>query len=169
MKVVIIFITAFIFTSCGYIKQTRLIVPTSKLIKNKSVIIATPMNGSYDNKEYSASGKMTSIALRAAFAKFTNEITILADCKDLACLKENQSAIFDYYIVPEILQWVDRATEWSGLSDVIEIKIIIYDGKTFKEFASVIIKVQSKWLTMGGDHPQDLLEKPINSFIESLY
>jgi Domain of unknown function (DUF4823) len=35
--------------------------------------------------------------------------------------------------------------------------------------ASTLISGQSKWATFGGDHPQDLLPEPLNSYVESLY
>ena len=62
-----------------------------------------------------------------------------------------------------------RATEWSGIPDKIEVKIIVYDGGTGKEVGSTLISGRSKWATFGGDHPQDLLPEPLNSYVESLY
>ena len=89
--------------------------------------------------------------------------------KHLPCLKSNTAGPFDYYVIPEILHWEDRATEWSGLPDKIEVKIIVYDGGTGNEVASTLISGQSKWATFGGDHPQDLLPEPLNNYVESLY
>lgn len=147
--------------------QNDLSVPDSKLLSGKSVIIATPTNGRYGNENYQASGEMTASATRAAFARYSNRITVSASCSDIDCLKNQQS--FDYYVVPEILHWEDRATEWSGLPDRVEIKVAIYDGETFETLASTIFSGKSKLATFGGDHPQDLLQEPLNSYIESLY
>jgi hypothetical protein len=71
--------------------------------------------------------------------------------------------------VPEILSWEDRATEWSGIPDSIEIKLSLYDGASGQELSSVVITGKSKWATLGGDHPQDLLAAPFRKFVESLY
>jgi hypothetical protein len=150
-------------------KQNVLSAPTTKAVKGKSVIIATPRNGAYENKEYISSGKMTALATKAAFAKFTNTITISSNCSELACLQTLQPSEFDYYVIPEILHWEDRATEWSGIPDKIEIKISIYEGLEGEELSSTIIAGKSKWATFGGDHPQDLLEKPLNEYVQSLY
>jgi Domain of unknown function (DUF4823) len=84
-------------------------------------------------------------------------------------LKDQYRRPFDYYVVSEILHWEDHATEWSGLPDKIEVKIMVYDGGTGKELASTLIAGESKWATFGGDHPQDLLPEPLNSYVESLY
>lgn len=150
-------------------KQNILTEPTTKLLKGKSVAIATPANGSFEAKEYPVSGKMTALAVRAPFARFTNTIIVLTDCKELECLKKTGSATSDYYVIPEILHWEDRNTEWSGKPDRIEVKLSIYEGKTWKEIVSTIISGKSKWATFGGDHPQDLLPEPLNTYIESLY
>jgi len=149
--------------------QSTLAEPGSKLVKGKTVVIATPANGFYGSNEYASSGRMTAHAVRAAFARFSNATTMAPDCKDLGCLQVTQSSSFDYYVIPEILHWEDRATEWSGLPDKIEVKISIYDGQGGKELASTIISGKSKWATFGGDHPQDLLPEPLNKYIDSLY
>jgi hypothetical protein len=164
-----VIIAVFISGCASTYKQSSLTEPTAKLMRGKPIVIATPSNGSYENKEYSASGKMTALAVHAAFARFTNSITVSTECKELECLKINKSSNFDYYIIPEILHWEDRATEWSGIPDKIEVKLSIYEGQTWKELASTIISGKSKWATFGGDHPQDLLPEPINKYVESLY
>jgi hypothetical protein len=71
---------------------------------------------------------MTALATKTAFARFSNSITISDDCKDLPCFKNAASVNFDYFVIPEILHWEDRATEWSGIPDKIEVKISIYRG-----------------------------------------
>jgi hypothetical protein len=159
-------------TACGCTstyKSTNLTVPAAKLERGKSVVIATPANGAYGNREYAGSGKITALAVRAAFAKFTNAAKVSTECKDLNSLKEKGPSQSDYCVVPEILHWEDRATEWSGRPDRIEILLSIYEGTSWKELASVSIAGKSKWATFGGDHPQDLLAEPIKKYVESLY
>lgn len=151
-------------------KQNTLAQPSTKLVRGSSVTIATPTNGFYESEEYQASGKMTTYTVRAAFARFSNTINVLPECNNLVCLKASKASThYYYYVVPEILHWEERATEWSGLPDKIEVKISIYDDQTSRELASTIISGESKWATFGGDHPQDLLPEPINAYVESLY
>ena len=170
MRVALLIITVLTISGCASAyKQSNLTIPIAKLSKGKSVVIATPANGFYEKEEYSASGKMTAFAVRAAFARFTNAITVSPDCKEIECLKKNSSVTFDYYVIPEILHWEERATEWSGIPDKIEVKLSIYDGQNWKEMASTLISGNSKWATFGGDHPQDLLPEPLSTYIESLY
>jgi hypothetical protein len=169
----LIFIAGLVSACSATYKQYVLEEPSTKLVKGNSVLIATPADRWYGKIEYSGSGRMTALATRAAFARFSNNISISAECKDLACLRKSASGPFDYYVIPVILHWEDRATEWSRLPDKIEVKIevkiMVYDGGTRKELASTLIAGESKWATFGGDHPQDLLPEPLNSYVESLY
>lgn len=170
MRITFLVIIAAMISGCASTyKQTNLTEPAAKLLKAGSVVIATPANGSYETKEYPKSGEMTALAIQAAFAKFTNTITVSPNCTELGCLKKNDSATSVYYVIPEILHWEDRATEWSGIPDKIEVKLIIYEWQNWKEIASTIISGKSKWATFGGDHPQDLLSEPLNKYVESLY
>ena len=170
MRPVLLMVFASLLCSCAATyKQNTIAQPSAKLVRGQSVAIATPANGFYGNTEYHASGKMTALAVRAAFARFSNSITEWPECKDLVCLKGVKAVAADYYVIPEILHWEDRATEWSGIPDRVEVKISIYDGSTSRELASTIISGKSKWATFGGYHPQDLLPEPFNAYVESLY
>jgi hypothetical protein len=143
--------------------------PTAKLVAGNAVLIATPANGSYGTAVYSSSGKMTADAVRAAFMRYAANATVVPNCRDLPCLEKAQTPAFGgYYVVPEILHWEDRATEWSGIPDRLEVKLLVYDSSK-KEIAATIIGGKSKWATLGGDHPQDLLPEPLNKYVDSLY
>lgn len=143
--------------------------PDAKLKRGKAVWIATPKNGFYGNTEYRSSGLHTATAIKAAFAPYSNDIVIASNCSDLACVMADVGAADGYCVVPEILHWEDRATEWSGIPDSIEIKVVVFDAKSRKELASTMISGKSKWATFGGDHPQDLLPEPLASYVQTLY
>jgi hypothetical protein len=148
--------------------QRNLTEPSAKLVGGKSVVIATPANGVYSKREYTGSGEMTALAVRDAFTRLTDAVTVSAG-KDLNALKGDGSAHFDYYVVPEILHWEERATEWFGFPDRVHLKLTVYDGTTWDEIVSTSIYGTSKRATFGGVHPQDLLPDPINRWVESLY
>lgn len=140
----------------------------SKLATGGSVLVATPTNGSYGGKEYSGSGESAAQAVRSAFERHSNSVTISSTCKDIECLRANGVSA-DYLVVPVILHWEDRATEWSGKKDKMELKLAVFDGKSGGELHSTVISGKSKWATFGGDHPQDLLNEPVNEYVSSLY
>jgi hypothetical protein len=142
---------------------------TEHLVKNVSVVISQPTDGVYETHTYSGSGRATADAVKAAFLRHSDNVTVFADCDDVTCLKANHSVSRGYYVVPQILHWEDRATEWSGIPDKIEVKITVYNAESNNRVASTIINGKSKWATFGGDHPQDLLPEPINMFVSNLY
>jgi Domain of unknown function (DUF4823) len=76
---------------------------------------------------------------------------------------------FKYLVYPTILHWEDRATEWSALPDRVEVKIDLIETATGKLLDSVVIRGKSGVATLGGDHPQDLLPKPVDEFVSTLF
>jgi hypothetical protein len=76
---------------------------------------------------------------------------------------------FKYLVYPTILHWEDRATEWSALPDRIEVKIDLIETATGKLLDSVVIRGKSGLATLGCDHPQDLLPKPVDEFVSTLF
>ena len=170
MKTSFMIIAVLLLSACSARFQTRLVQPSiSRLERGKGVFISTPKDGWYAKIEYKDSGAMTANAVKAAFSRFSNNISVSNQCLGRECLKIIPTDQYAYYVEPEILHWEDRATEWSGLPDRIEIKISVYDAMSGKELASSVLIGRSRWATFGGDHPQDLLPEPVNKYVESLY
>ena len=138
-----------------------------KLDREAAVIIATPSDGRCESKVYQGSGVMTAAVVRSAFSHYSNDIKVEEQCRSIDCLR--QQSFSGYYVVPEILHWEDRATEWSGIPDKIQVKLSIYGSEGLMPLASVVLSGKSKWATFGGDHPQDLLEQPIVEYVAAQY
>jgi hypothetical protein len=75
----------------------------------------------------------------------------------------------DYLVYPNIVRWEDRQTEWSGRRDRLELKIDLLDMKDGTLLFSREISATGKWLTEGGDTPKDLLDQPIEEFVNTLF
>lgn len=141
----------------------------TKLDRSKGVLISTPKDGRYGKTQYNNSGIMTAKAVRGAFSKYASMVDVTDTCYGDDCLHSINIEKYGYYVRPVILQWEDRATEWSGKPDRIEIQLVIYDAVTKKELVNSTYTGKSKWATFGGDHPQDLLPEPTNESVSSLY
>lgn len=139
------------------------------LDSTKGVLISTPKDGWYENKQYRNSGVMTASAIRSAFSRHASRVDVVDTCHGVDCLASIDIEEFGYYVKPEILHWEDRATEWSGKRDRVEIRLAIFDAVTEAELASSSYVGKSKWATFGGDHPQDLLAEPTNKYVSDLY
>ena len=168
-KLLVLALVALVSSCASTYNHEVVSAPAAKLERGKVVLIATPKNGSYEKTQYQASGRQTAAAVRAEFSRFTNQVVVSSNCSDLPCLQAEGKNAYTYFVVPAILHWEDRATEWSGLPDRIEVKLMVSDARSNKEIAAMVISGKSKWATFGGDHPQDLLPEPIKTYVESLY
>jgi hypothetical protein len=155
--------------SSSLYRQEILTTPTAKLERGKPVLVATPKNGTYDKKEYRASGQRTAATVRSAFARFSEKVAVSSRCTDLACLQLEGVGNYSYFVIPEILHWEDRNTEWSGKPDRVDIKLVVVDARSNVEVASMVFSRKSQLATKGDSYPQDLLPEPIKLYVDSLY
>ncbi len=162
---------ALFFVACADKHQLLKLGTTSvKLDSTKSIYISISKDGRYGNINYQGSGENTSQIILMSLSKYSDNIEIANSYQSLKdALNYSIKKDFKYLVFPTILEWEDRATEWSGISDKASIKIRIIEVKTEKTLDSVIIKGKSGWATFGGDHPQDLLPKPVEEYILGLF
>ncbi|MEL0550759.1 uncharacterized protein DUF4823 [Raoultella sp. BIGb0399] len=169
-KILLLALGGLLLSGCSAKYQSAEVTKSTELLmKNKPVVIAQPENGVYQTTVYNGSGATSAQAVLAAFSHYTDNASVVPVCSTLSCLKEKHTLTEGYYVVPQILHWEDRATEWSGIPDRMELKITVYNSATDHVVASSILSGKSKWATFGGDHPQDLLPQPVNNYIASLY
>lgn len=141
-----------------------------KLAQDAQVFVALPADGRYETISYAASGAMTLDAVMAAFKKHVVHVeggTFVATQDE--ALKAARRSSCSLLVVPEILHWEDRNTEWSGKRDVLEVRLIVVDAETGATLDMVTLGAKSKWATFGGDHPQDLLARSIGTYVDSLF
>jgi hypothetical protein len=144
--------------------------PPQHIARNSSVYVILPENGRYGNRTYLNSGRETAQALFTSLSAVTNKIEISSTTESVdAALSVARPDGAAYVFQPMILNWVDHATEWSGIPDRITIKLIVYDAQDGKEVASIMARSSSKWATFGGDHPQDLLPRVMKEFTRQLF
>jgi Domain of unknown function (DUF4823) len=141
-----------------------------KLEKSKIVYISVPKDGRYGQTVYSGSGPNTTQIVHMAFSQYVKRVESGHEYQTfeeaLNAARKHGAA---YLVVPTILEWEDRATEWSGIPDKVSIRISIADTGNSETIDSVVIKGKSGLATFGGDHPQDLLPQPVGEYVMSLF
>tara|TARA_A100001037_G_C14941437_1_gene540739 strand:+ start:149 stop:679 length:531 start_codon:yes stop_codon:yes gene_type:complete len=144
--------------------------PTESINTQSKFYILLARDGQYGSKIYQGSGQMTTNAVYSSLVTRGVEVekATKVENKKLVLLRFRKED-FDYIFVPTILHWEDRSTEWSGKPDRITLHYAVYDVSTRKEIASTTARASSKWLTFGGDHPQDLLPAPTRKFVDTLF
>ena len=139
------------------------------LSSDVEVIIATPADGVYVNTPAKLSGSRTANAVRDAFVAKAANVSIDEGCDSIDCISEKFAGAPGYAVVPIILHWEERATEWSGVPDQVKVQIDTYDISSKTLLASFVIRGYGKQWTYGGEHPQDLLPVPLANYVATLY
>lgn len=98
--------------------------PGGRLSTSDPVFISIPRDGIYGANTYYGSGQNTAQVIYAAFEKHTNMVKLGSSAQSF---KEARVAAkksgYKYLIYPTILHWEDRATEWSGRPDKVEVPV----------------------------------------------
>ena len=145
--------------------------PSSHLDKHAAFYVALPADGQYGGTTYPDSGTATAQAISSALQVHSDKAVVgTTPAEDLtAALKQAQQRGLSHVFLASILNWEERATEWSGIPDKITLKLGVYEAQTGKVVSTTVTSASSKWGTFGGDHPQDLLPEPIKRFIDPLF
>ena len=169
-------VVALVLTGCAstpeesYQTSSLLDARTGALSSGTALAVAVEGDGSYAGKPYPNSGNMTSTAMMKALSSYTSKLSAapgyLSERDARAAASTRQA---EYLVYLSILHWEERATEWSGKPDRIEVEIRLIDLSKDEIVESTLITGSSKWATFGGDHPQDLLIKPFNDYAKGLF
>ena len=152
------------------LKRADTIPSAPNLDPNRSMFVNLPADGTYSDKSYAGSGQSTATTIVTAFSRHLEHVD--ASATTMSQDEGLQHAVaqgFTYFANPSILHWEDRATEWSGKPDRITFRVDLLEAATQTLLDSVTIQGTSKWATFGGDHPEDLLAKPLFDYAASLF
>ena len=130
--------------------------PSISLCTASPLTVAAPTDGSYGDRTYLGSGATVQRAVVSALRTFGVD----AREEPAPVAIRNESSMPMWRVVPLILEWEDRATEWSGKPDRIRIELRTIDPSGTLVDAAIVAGA-SKWATLGGDHPQDMLRPAI--------
>lgn len=151
----------------GCADSTRLMKQDhNTLSKTSSFYVSIPEDGIYGIKPYTGSGKMTSLIIKSSLSENSRKVAIGRKTETLeAALHSTRTGGYDYLVIPTILHWEDRATEWNFMRDKVKVKIEFVDAFSGNVESSAIVEGKSGIATLGGDHPQDLLPEPISEYL----
>ena len=163
---------AFSVAACASNYETTVIQDNraEPISPDASLLVAVEGDGSYIDKIYPGSGNMARRAMVLALSKYATDVSAIPDFMTAEAATLNAKAQNAGYLVYlSILNWEDRATEWSGRPDRIEIAVRLIDGNSGDLLESKLVKASSKWATFGGDHPQDLLKTPFDQYAAGIF
>jgi hypothetical protein len=144
--------------------------PPPILRSNSRIYIAIPFDASFKKTVAQGSGKQTAEELHVVFLRYTKAVFLSRFPESLAeALESARKASAEYLVYPEIIRWEDRATEWSGRRDQLQLKIDLIDLSTSRAVFSREITATGKWMSDGGDSPRDLLGEPLQQYVNALF
>jgi hypothetical protein len=153
-----------------YSEKTVTTAPPPTLKSTTRVYIATPFDASYKEKVAQGSGKQTAQALAVAFGRYGRSVYTGKLPEGFAeALESARKYNVDYLVYPNIINWEDHETEWSGVRDRLEVKIDLIAVPTGEVAFSREVSSIGKWMTDGGQTPGDLLATPCEGFVNALY
>jgi hypothetical protein len=155
--------------------STTAVVPASTVVAKKiprgaRICVITPVDGSYEGDPYPGSGATVASAFNTVLSR-SAQCVVAGQGSDFASgpLSVARARNCAYVVVPRITHWEDRATEWSGKRDKMELSVRVLRADNGNEVASATINGKSAWATFGGDHPQDLVAAPVEAFVATLF
>lgn len=135
-----------------------------------SFYVAMPAAGRFETQEYPLSGQQTQDAIVQALRPHVAEARVgLAPEDHEAALRTARGQGVAYALVPAIEHWEDRATEWSGRPDRVIIDIRILEVASGEVVDAAEVSGKSRWATLGGDHPQELLPRAVGDYVAVLF
>ena len=140
------------------------------LSTDAGIYVSVPTDGRFEEKVYPGSGQTTAAAISFALSAMVTRVEVgdVVETRPQA-LGTAKERNLDYVFESTILHWEDRATEWSGKRDKVSIRIQVVDVSMGNVVSSVAIQGKSKLMTFGGDHPQELLQRPLSEYVASLF
>lgn len=159
---------AFLLIGCVHKFQVPPPAEVVAIPTGASVYVALVPDGRDDRpRTYEGSGKQATDAIVEALRRRGFQLYFGQAHESLdGSIQTARANRVRYVVYPRIVLWEDRLTEWSGLPDKLALAIRVVDAGTGKTIDSRRVKASSRWLTMGGDHPQDLLPELVSDWAD---
>jgi hypothetical protein len=158
----------------GCADSNKIIRPDNKemptFMSKEKIYIAINRDGVYGDEAYPGSGLTLSQLLLSSFSKHIRRVEMgkVYQQYDDALLTSRSNG-FNILIYPTILHWENHLTEWNGIPDKVKVKVDVIGTEKDDLLYNIIIEGKSGLATFGGDQPQDLLVKPIDEFVSSMF
>lgn len=143
--------------------------PAPQIDSNRTVYVAEPPDGKYADEIGEGSGGMTASAVTAWLSTRFSHVSRGPKTERPDEAKASAStAGAELLFYPEILLWEDRATEWNGHRDRTTLRVTISEVATGRQLDAAVIRGIGTWWTMGGNKPQDLLDRMMQAYGKTL-
>lgn len=164
-------VVALFLSGCAGVQYNRLTKEQlPKLNPSDSAYVLVPDNAMYYGKECIASGKIVSNLIYSAFSKYLKRVEMAPNGEKFEeGLKKARNFGITYVVDSKILRWEDYVTEWNGRLDRIDMQMDVFEVKTSNLIDSVNFIGNGTWFTFGGYHPQHIVRKSIDDYVNQYF
>jgi hypothetical protein len=143
---------------------------SAQLDRTKGLYVTVPQDGAYGTTVSFGSGQIVAQAVADAFSGVGARVHIAerAVGKDQSIVAA-KSLNASYLVMPAIVHWEQRATEWSGRPSRMAIRLSIIDVTTGDEVTSSAIEGRSRIVSFTSTTPESLLRDPLARYVRGLY
>lgn len=135
---------------------------------NSRVYVAMPEDALDKKEPVPGSGRRVAVALQDAFKRHTRNVLMGRIAETLPeAINRARDLEYEYVAMPTLLKWEDRPTEWTGVRDKLKVQIDLVSVQSGAVVRTTTFDSKGKWMTDGGETPQDLLADPIDKFVRS--
>ena len=143
---------------------------TATLPAGSTAYIGLPEDGRYETTTYSGSGNKVATAVADTFLPYFSRVEVATSPTSFdQTLAAASSRGMAYALYPTIVHWEDRATEWSGKSDRVTVRLDVVDARSRQVIDTATLEGKSKFMTFGGDVPEDMLKPSLQQYAEKLF
>lgn len=174
MRIVLYLITALLLAGCSSTNTQRSLKPRQQrntvINRDESAYVSIPEDGRFGTQIYGGSGGNTSWVIASELSKYMNNVEqgLKSEGFDEA-LSSAKNGNHKYLVIPSILHWEDRATEWSGIPDRISVKVVIIDTYTTNTVDTTVLDGKSSTWGTGAQTPHDLLKISVAKYTRGLF
>jgi hypothetical protein len=142
-----------------------------RLDPGKSVFVAVPVDGQYGSRVYAGTGRTVAQKTAAAFSRYSPRVEVSSSTTTNRdeLLAAARRAGAGYLVIPGILHWEQRATEWSGIPSRVSISMTVVDVGTRADLRAGLLESRSAVMTFVRPNPDVLAQNLIDENVALLY
>lgn len=135
-----------------------------------AVLVAVPADGGYGDEPAIGSGQKVAAQAAIVFAERAAKVAVAAsDLTSRDALLEAARGRGDgYVVIPSIVNWEHRATEWSGMPSRLSLNMVVLDAATGAEINVALLESRSK-VSPFRSKVEMLLPHLIRSYVATIY
>lgn len=141
-----------------------------KLNTNATAYVSLPEDNSSNGHLYSGSGREVATEIEFIFSKYLNQVAVGTSVETFdEGLLSAKSFGYTYFIHPQLIQWEDYATQWSGIPDKLTLKVTIVSVESGAIIDKLLVDGNGPIMTFSGGHPLDISKKSLEEWAKSIF